>query len=75
MKQQIKKPPLRVASVVSILIISGQDTIRLDEKNSEVPKQELDFNVHKGWGFHPLYPFPHMTDCPIFSFTPSSSLI
>lgn len=30
--RQMKKPPQGVANAVSVLIYSGQDTIRLDEK-------------------------------------------
>ena len=70
-----KKPPQRVASVVSVLLNSGQDTNRHDDENVRVPKQEPDFRVYTGWVFHPVYPLPHMMGCPIFSFTPPSSFI
>lgn len=59
-----KKPPQRVASVVSILMSSGQDTNRHDDNLVRVPKQEPDFRVYSVWGVHPSYTLPHMVGLP-----------
>lgn len=63
---QIKKPPLRVANAVSILIDSGQDTDRLDEKNSEVAEAGTRFRCSQRLGFPPFVPTSSYDGLPDF---------